>query len=492
MRTKTFLLFLLTLLITNKVSAQKEYISREVAKKNYQGYLQMQDSNYTEAIKFFDEAITKDPDAFFVYQNRAICRLELKDTLGAISDFKMNIKLEPANTETRYALGNIYKKQNDSLNAVYYFRQAIEKADMEYNQTKLLFMNNFVGHVYRQQQKWDSALVYYDQVKKYTPQDASVYINSAVCYYHLDSTELFCSDLERSFILGGAVNCFTLKGLCNGCSHLLAERGGNIDTTSMKLDSRLSTIISDTISYHFGNRALAGLSYPEKSRKVKIYYNHLWQICLPENASYYREAFWAQHVNYFGGSFTDYYRDGNLYAKGRIESTQLTDDYVSYYPNGSEKIKGRFAKGLPVGRWTWFKEDGQAAFQVAFLMDEFKIQWMDSSHPDYAVNSGTGKFTLMLDNWNGFSFELQGEYQNEERNGKWQYIQGGKVIISENFKKGAFKSGFATTDNGKVNLTNTALKALTFVPPQLTQVRNLFFDSIEAANHYSFIQKFGF
>ncbi|MCY1722760.1 hypothetical protein OU798_20590 [Prolixibacteraceae bacterium Z1-6] len=267
---KPLFLLLASFLLYQNASAQKQYINRKVAQKNYDGYMLMQANKHDSALILFNSALDDDAEAFFIYQNRAICKLHLKDTLGAIPDYQTNIKLEPDNTESKYALGNIYKHLNDSINALKYFIPAIEQANDEFSQKKLLYMNNFAGLYFRLHEDYDSALVFYNRVKDYTPQNPSVFINSAACYFQLDSLEKFCSDLEQAFILGGNVNCIALKTYCKGCNHLLEARG-NTDTLSTALDTRLAGIIPDTVYYQALRRNSIGPTYQDNSRKVKVF-----------------------------------------------------------------------------------------------------------------------------------------------------------------------------------------------------------------------------
>ena len=468
------------------VSAQKKFIKRKVAQKNYEGYLLLQEKKYAEALTYFNEAISEDPEAFFIYQNRAICRLELNDTTGAISDFKTNIRLEPENTESKYALGNIYKKQADSINASIWFEQAIAQADNGFSQTKLLYMNNFLGNYYRAAEKYDSAVICYNRVKIYDPQNSSVFINSAVCYFQLDSLDRFCNDLERAFVLGGNVNCIALKSYCNGCSHLIDERGGKVDTLSMVLDTRLRKIIPDTV---FLTTAVNRHPFTKDlSKTIRVYFNEYWQISLPENASYYREAFWAKRANYFGGEFNDYYADGSLLAKGRIESTRLQGPFISYYPNGEVNVNGEFAKGLPIGKWKYFHENGNPDFEIEFILGEYSFNFIDSENPNFELNSGNGNFSILLGEWKDASVVLEGELKENQKTGNWKYIQNGETLILDVYKKGIFKRGYIQTAAGRLNTTSPVLDATFFTPPYLLQVRYLYFESETAAQHYSFIR----
>jgi hypothetical protein len=225
---------------------------------------------------------------------------------------------------------------------------------------------------------------------------------------------------------------------------------------------------------------------------VKVYYNKLWQMCLPKDASYYREAFWSGLVNFYGGDFTDYYINGQIYAKGRVEKKQLVGKYQVYYPNGNLKLDAEFANGAPVGKWTSFLQNGTADYEIRFTMENFKLHFLNQANPNYSLNSGSGKFSILLDKWDDIKFEFYGEYVNHAREGSWVYKQAGQKIIAEKYKKGKFKSGYVSTARGNISSTVSCIEAHIFMPPQLTQVSNLFFDTVESANHYSFIQKFGF
>lgn len=445
----------------------------------------MQDQKFDSALLLFNAALKADPEAFFIYQNRGICKLSLNDTLGAISDLRTNIELEPGNGESKYLLGNIYKHRRDSIRSSEYFLSALNHSDNELSVQKLLYMNNFLGHYFRLNKNFIDALPYYDQVKKITPRNSSVHINSAVCYFRLDSLEQFCHNMEQAFLLGGNVNCIALKAYCKGCSHLLDEMEGT-DTLSTKLDTRLKGIIPDTI-YHPFVMPQANLSSYEPSKKVRVYFNQLWQICLPENATYYREAFWSDHYNFFGGDFKDYFLDGRIYAEGRTNRAILTGPYKCYYRNGNIKIKGQFLNGLPNGKWTYFLANGDNDYEIDFFFDEFTIHVINKSNPNFKLNSGTSQFRILLEKWGNIEFVLSGEFLDKKREGKWQYSQNGEKIIWENYKKGKFKKGFIATNMGSVSSKTTRLDASILVPPQLKQVRNLYFDSVETPNYYRFI-----
>ena len=488
---KKLLLLIIVIFTFQTLFAQKKYVNRKVAQKNYDGYILMQEGKYDDALKLLNEAINDDPEAYFIYQNRAHCKLILKDTIGAIRDFEINIKLDSNNAESMYSLGNIYKYQKDSINAIKFFIPSIEKADSSFSQKKLLYMNNFVGNFYRLTERYDSALIYYNQVKKYTPQKSSVYINGAVCYFQLDSINKFCEDLGRAFVLGGAVNCFVLKSYCKGCNHLLEERG-KTDTLSPILDLRLRGIIPDTIYNPNVLRYSSGSFSFDPVEKTRIYFNKYWQICLPQNAKYFREGNWNKYINAFTGDYTDFYIGEEIFASGRILRTKYEGGYKCYYKNGNVKIQGQFIEGIPSGKWTYFLENGDTDYNIKFSFDAFEFEFINNSNPNFHINSGTGKFRILLDQWDDIKIEISGEYLNNERIGEWAYYQDGKKLISEVYKKGKLKRGYMISDIGRIKIVSSKIDASILIPPQIKQAQNLYFESVEASKFYPFIQLRGY
>ena len=488
---KRTLLLTLAILAFQFAFAQKGYVNRKVAQKNYDGYILMQEGKYDDALILLNEAIKVDPEAYFIYQNRAHCKLVLKDTIGAIRDFKTNLKLDSNNAESMYSLGNIYKYQKDSINAIKFFIPSIEKADSSFSQKKLLYMNNFVGNFYRLTERYDSALIYYNRVKIFTPKVFPVFINSAVCYFHLDSIDKFCEDLERAFVLRAAVNCFVLKSYCKGCNHLLEERG-KTNIQSGFLDIRLKNIIPDTMYNPDATRYFPKSLSFDSHEKNRLYFNKYWQVCLPESAKYFPEGNWNNFANFFSGKYSDFYIDGEICTTGKFTWNKSDGEYKSYYKNGNIKVEGHFIEGVPSGNWTYFLENGEPDYHIKFSFDMFELNFVNESNPNFHVNSGTGKFRILLDQWDDIKIEISGEYLNNERSGKWTYSQKGKILISEVYKKGKFKRGYMISDIGRIKIVSSKIDASIFAPPQIKQVRNLYFESVEASKFYPFIQLSGY
>lgn len=469
--------------------SQKKVINREIAQLNYDGYQLMLVENYKEAIKLFNLAVEGDPEAFFIYQNRALCHLFLGDTVNAILDFRKNLKFEPENTECLYNLGNICKKQRDTINAIQYFKESLQFAGTDFNEKKLIYMNQFLGNTYFEKNHYDSALVYFNYLKAADSLNSNTFINSAVCNYKINNSEGFCSDLERAFELGGAITCQFLEYYCDGCEKP-GLTGKMSAPNSIVLDKRLEFLFEvPTTQNEFQN----GFFIPEEieNRKVKVYFNSKWQVCQPETGLFYRESFWSID-NFFGGSFKDYFITGEILSEGTINKKNYEGLYKSYFKNGQTQTIGRFKNGIPVGKWVFFKANGKPDYEIEFQMEDFSLQFLDTENPDYQVFSGSGSFKVIFEEIDGLDYALSGTFQNNKKHGDWKYLLGKDIAISEQYKDGKFKKGYANTTNGKANISESVINTSLLVPPHLYIIGNLFFDSIETVNFYPFIRNFNY
>ncbi|HPE74828.1 MAG TPA: hypothetical protein P5210_02760 [Draconibacterium sp.] len=482
---KKTILFAIALFAFNPTFSQKKVINREIAQLNYDGYQLMLAENYKEAIKLFNLAVEGDPEAFFIYQNRALCHLFLGDTANAILDFRKNLKFEPENTECLYNIGNICKKQKDTINAVQYFKKSLQFAGSDFSEKKLIYMNQFLGNSYFEKNHFDSALVYFNYLKSADSLNSGNFINSAVCNYKINNSEGFCADLERAFELGGAITCQFLKYYCNGCDNP-GLSGKMSAPNSNALDKRLEFLFQNAISQ---NEFQKSFFIPEEieNRKVKVYFNSKWQICPPEKAMFYRESFWSMY-NFFGGSFKDYFITGEILSEGTINEKNYEGLYKSYFKNGQTQTIGRFRNGIPVGKWVFFNENGKTDYEIEFEMDDFSLRFLNTENTDYKVFSGSGSFKVIFEKIDGLDYALSGAFQNNKKQGDWKYMLGNDIAIFEQYRDGKFKKGYANTTNGKANISESVINSSLLIPPHLFVIGNLYFESINTVNFYPFIR----
>lgn len=484
------ILFLLIFINPIILFAQITTINRKVAQKNYEGYLLMQEKKYKEALVFFNDAINDDPEAYFIYQNRAMCYLSLKDTTRAINDFKTTAKLDPKNPEVRFLLGNISKNRSDTTAAIQFFKKAIDLADTTFAGDKLLIMNRFLGNVYFKRQEFDTALVYFNHLKCIDSLNSSVFISSAACYFYLNQTEAFCSDAERAYVLGGAITCNILSHNCKGCKHLKQL----VETPAEKLnavDKRLAMVIERQGSMEKPKPSIL-IGQQQSSAKVKVYYDENWQICLPDYAVFYRESLWSGINNFFGGSFQDFYSTGELFSEGTIEGKKMTGSYKSLNKNGKVQIQGQFANGEPVGKWTYFREDGAPDYEFEFTMDDFSVKILSPENHNYSINTGTGDFYFLIEKWSEMNIELKGAFKDFKRDGVWEYSFGDELIAVETYREGNFRKGYVKSQLGQQSMQNSLIKSSVLVPPHIVQISQLQFSSNEAAIFYPFISMASF
>lgn len=477
--------FTLLLIIPLFSIAQKKYINREIAQMNYDGYQLMLKKDYRAALALFNNAIEKDPEAFFVYQNRGLCNLYLNDTIKAINDFKTNIQLEPLNVESRYNLGNIAKKQKDTATSVIYFKEAISIQDELFAKEKVLYMSKFLANTYYARNDYDSALVYIKNVKILDSLDANNFIKSAVCNFHLNQPGALCYDLEKAFVLGAAVNCMILKKLCDGCDkpELVSKIAA---PNSIVLDKRLEIMLEKTDSIiQISLEDRAGPNWNDK--KVKIYFNSLWQICKPDNAAFYREVRWTDLFG-FDGQYKDFYITGELFGEGTLNYGKNTGVYKTFYQNGNVQSQGEFREGNPDGQWIFYKKDGASDFEITFTENHFKLHLADTENPDYQIINGTGKFSLIVEKTGYLDYTLSGEYFNNKMHGTWIYKVGKDIAVLEEFKEGKFKKGYLGAGNSKILTSESKLNAALFIPPHLLMIKNMIFESMESVGYYPFIK----
>jgi len=83
------------------------------------------------------------------------------------------------------------------------------------------------------------------------------------------------------------------------------------------------------------------------------------------------------------------------------------------YPDGTLIYKGEFKNGEPVGKWTRYYESGQVKAKIHYIEDT------DSA------------FVIFFDK-RGIKIS-EGYYLNEQKEGKWTYFSGNKIISEENF-----------------------------------------------------------
>lgn len=101
-----------------------------------------------------------------------------------------------------------------------------------------------------------------------------------------------------------------------------------------------------------------------------IYYaaNHI-SVGSPAEASYYRLLMTQNNGIKKENVFKDYYMDGTLKAEGGYAfvdlgndaNTQYDGDITTYYPNGKEKLRGKYVDGKRDGYFTLQMRNGDIA-----------------------------------------------------------------------------------------------------------------------------------
>lgn len=122
----------------------------------------MEEENYVEAKKYFDQCLENDPKDPLAYVNRGRVLLKMEEYAAARTDFHRAKLLDPGRTETLYLLGNSYFFEKDV----------------------------------------DVALAYYNQYLAFDPTNAMVWYNGAMVHLEKDNKEEACQYLNKAYTLG--------------------------------------------------------------------------------------------------------------------------------------------------------------------------------------------------------------------------------------------------------------------------------------------------
>ena len=465
------------------VNGQIKYVNREVAQKNYEGYILLQDNKYKEALELFNLAIEQDPEAYFVYQNRALCKLNLKDTIGAISDYQYNIKLDSVNGEAYYALGNIYKNMLDTSKTCKMFEHAIKLADEEFSKTKLSYMHQFLGNVNYEKNNFDSAIAHFNWITKTFPDKSNFYVKLGLAYFMTDSMKQSCNNLKLAYVYGEAVPYNILSSLCPDCADVKDKRL-KIPSNEKAIDANLAPMLKD---YSQLKKHQQVYNLPNPSIRKKIYYNGLWEITDEKNASYYRDVILSPKLDFYAGSFSDYYINDSILAKGTYNKRFLDKEFIKYYQNGQIAVKGEFKLGVPIGIWDFYYEDGSPWFKVKMENGDMNLVFINKKDGTNCIPKGTGLFDLKFKTAEEKDFNIKGELLNNGKEGKWELYIDGKLLLQETFKKGKFKKGFIVDYNRKVVTSESNITGWVFIPQYLNKAEKLQFETENTIFNYPFL-----
>jgi tetratricopeptide (TPR) repeat protein len=136
-------------------------------------YLMLNDP--ATAINYTDEAISvnrHNPEPYYV---KAICLLENRDTLEAITNLRISANLDSTNYMTFMQLGAIFTSMNDTVSRIYFQKALDNKPDDE----RALY---YLGMYYQEHDQPSEAIKMYDKITKLYPNNKRAFYNIGYLY----------------------------------------------------------------------------------------------------------------------------------------------------------------------------------------------------------------------------------------------------------------------------------------------------------------------
>lgn len=170
---------------------------------------------------------------------------------------------------------------------------------------------------------------------------------------------------------------------------------------------------------------------------VRIYFNNLWEITTPDDASFYRITRWGSNAFYYDGSYADYTIKGQLVSTGKYVSGDRNGEFKFYYPDGTLKEDISFDMKHPDGIWKIYYPDSKLNLVINANYDSYKVAECYDSLGKNMLKNGSGKWEYTFPNYkNDYYNKLSGQLQNGKRVGHWQYWTGDRLFIDESYNSG--------------------------------------------------------
>jgi tetratricopeptide (TPR) repeat protein len=153
--------------------------------------------NYSEAIQLFDECLKAKPSVSDAYSGRAASKAELKDLVGALTDYSITLELVPEDYGARLGRANVLFKlkryeearrdytkllslETGETNMVYFQKSASPSGTMQITTAQSDFrpvIYNYLGLTEYRLNNFQKARVWLDSAISLHPKEADYYVN---------------------------------------------------------------------------------------------------------------------------------------------------------------------------------------------------------------------------------------------------------------------------------------------------------------------------
>jgi tetratricopeptide (TPR) repeat protein len=141
---------------------------------NYLGLIDWKMMNYKRSLTYLDSAIKINSQAADYWINRGIVKQSSRDTLGAMSDFKAALKLDPENSLATHNIAVLSGFQGDGKEMERMLTDAIEK------NPKLPYSYAERGYVRMKINNWKGAIADFTEAAQLDPNEADNWLNRGI------------------------------------------------------------------------------------------------------------------------------------------------------------------------------------------------------------------------------------------------------------------------------------------------------------------------
>ena len=208
------LIFILVCSVAYSQEADELYDSaREASMANNEGYIVLQNGDYKDAIKLFQEAIALNPSEIIYHYNLADACLQSDDNNCALEAYS-GAKLQfPEEADLYLYTGDVYQRQSKLREAILEYDKAISLVT-EANPLKYLFFFNRANS-YLKLKDYKAAVANYTSTLEELPNYYGAYANRGMAYYNLKRKAEACTDWLKASENGYVTAKQYIKLYCN-------------------------------------------------------------------------------------------------------------------------------------------------------------------------------------------------------------------------------------------------------------------------------------
>jgi tetratricopeptide (TPR) repeat protein len=167
----------------------------EAAQFFLKGNVQLQKREYTEAIRYYSEAIAKKPDFADAYNNRGLAKFRNDDREGALADYTRAIDADPDFGTAYFNRAEVRLETGDAAGSV----ADLERIGKQYNDST--FYQTRLADAYVRLNKTAQAQVAYDRALQLDPTNVEALTNRGAFYFSQKAYDAAGQDVRRALQL---------------------------------------------------------------------------------------------------------------------------------------------------------------------------------------------------------------------------------------------------------------------------------------------------